>query len=312
MNEQTLIESLSAAGEHTIPKQADVLLLQQLSLDELQGRTRRFISLIQQEDECAHDSGDWQVGDDHSVVNLPGGASVAVYHASGALQYASGLATLASPFKHCAEKEELVRLLNAGAQKLRLSEWTGTGNELAFERLFQSKARGADRKGSTSDTTLVRAIGAYRQFVGGIPVLGAASAAIRLAGDGQLDTLSVMMRPSAGEVLDRPAIIAPEVAARQIVLQLSSLSGTGDPERDTVESAVLRFGYLDLGKRKTQRVLAPMFVAQVVLRHRHARQGYVLAVPATEKTYLQAALFGTEAVRTASRSQVCERTDVIR
>lgn len=314
MNEQTLIDSLAAASGPKLPTQADVVVLQQLSLDEVQARARRFISLLQQQDDCAHDGGDWRVGDDHSVINLPGGASVVVYHASGALQYASGLAPLASPFKGTPGKEELVRLLDAGAHKLGLTEWAGTGNELAFERLFQSKARGADRKGSNSETTLVRALGAYRQSIGGIPVLGAASAALRLAGDGQLDALSVLMRPSAGEVLDRPAIINPEVAARQILLQLSSLLGKAELGRDTIESGVLRFGYLDLGKRKAQRVLAPMFVAQVVLRHRHVRQGYVLAVPATEKTWLQAALFGTEAVPGASRGQTCEhdRADVIR
>jgi hypothetical protein len=313
MNEQTLIDSLAGATGPQLPTHADVLVLQQLSLDEVRARARRFISLLQRQDDCAHDGGDWRVGDDHSIVHLPGGASVIVYHASGALQYASGLAPLASPFKCAPGKEELERLLDVAAHKLGLPDWAGAGNTLAFERLFQSKARGADRKGNASETTLVRALGAYRQFIGGIPVLGAASVALRLAGEGQLDALSVLVRPSAGEVLDQPAIISPELAARQILLQLASLLGKAELGRDSVESAVLRFGYLDLGKRKAQRVLAPMFVAQVALRHRHVRQGYVLAVPATEKTWLQPALFGTEAVPGASRSQACthDRADVI-
>jgi hypothetical protein len=59
-----------------------------------------------------------------------------------------------------------------------------------------------------------------------------------------------------------------------------------------------------LGKRKPQRVLAPSYVARIVLRHRGVRQGYVLAVAATEKPYLELPLFGSEAVVTPGRSGV--------
>jgi hypothetical protein len=305
MNDLTLMEALVGTHERTLPQEAAVVVLRQLSLDELHSRARRFISMLQKHDACAHDNGNWQQRDDQTVVRLPGGARAVVYHASGALEYVSGLAPAILPFKRCHEKEELVRQLNARAERLGLASWAPSGSELAFERLFQSKARGADRKGKLADTVLFRAIGAYRQLIGGLPVLGAASAALKLAGDGQVDTLSVALRPGAGEVLERARIIEPEVASRQIVLQLSSLLGTSAIGRDTVESAVMWLGYLDLGKRKPQRVLAPMYVAQVVLRHAHVRQAYVLAVRATEKTWLEAPLLGTEALATVSRSQAC-------
>ena len=305
MNDLTLMEALVGAHERTLPEEAPVVLLRQLPLDELQSRARRFISMLQKQDVCAHDNGNWQQRDDQTVVHLPGGARTVAYHASGALEYVSGLAPATVPFKRCHEKEELVRQVNASAEQLGLANWAPPGSELAFERLFQSKARGADRKGKLADTALFRAIGAYRQLIGGLPVLGAASAALKLAGDGQVDTLSVAMRPSTGEVLERAKIIEPEVASRQIVLQLSSLLGTSAIGRDKVESAVMWLGYLDLGKRKPQRVLAPMYVAQVVLRHTHVRQAYVLAVRATEKTWLEAPLLGTEALPTVSRNHAC-------
>jgi hypothetical protein len=74
----------------------------------------------------------------------------------------------------------------------------------------------------------------------------------------------------------------------------------------------MRFAYLDLGKRKAQRVLAPVFVAQVVLRHRLETQGYIFAVPATERHYLDLPLFGTEAVATRSRASTGHCKDVLR
>jgi hypothetical protein len=89
-----------------------------------------------------------------------------------------------------------------------------------------------------------------------------------------------------------------------LLLRLASLLGQGHDAvpRHAIESAILQFGYLDLGKRKPQRVLAPAYVARIVLRHRGVRQGYVLAVAATEKPYLELPLFGSEAVVTRGRT----------
>ena len=57
---------------------------------------------------------------------------------------------------------------------------------------------------------------------------------------------------------------------------------------------------------KTQRLLAPVFVAQIGLRHKLERQALVIAVHATERPYLELPLFGTEAVATRSRGDTCK------
>jgi hypothetical protein len=231
-----------------------------------------------------------------------------VYHASGALRYVSGLGPTDAPFEHDAERAVLQRLVEERARKLALSDWAGPNGELRFERLFRTLGRGADPAGKTSATTLFRALGAWRQYAGGIPVLGAASVALRLAGDGRLDALSVQVRPANGEVLDRATIIEPQAGARQIVAQLATLLGQKEVPGDLVESATLQFGYLDLGKRKTQRVLAPGYVAQVVLRHKTGRQAYVLAVRATERAYLDLPVYGSGIVAGHGRTEIarCE------
>jgi hypothetical protein len=48
-------------------------------------------------------------------------------------------------------------------------------------------------------------------------------------------------------------------------------------------------------------VLAPVYVAQVQVRHRLETQGYVFAVPATERAYQELPLFGSSQVAARSR-----------
>lgn len=298
-----------------VPDTADVILLQQPRREQLQARARRLVALLQEHGDCPPDNGSsWQAREDQTVIHLPSGARAIVYHASGALRYVSGLAPMGSPFDRATGLDELIQRLETRARKLKLRDWASAHGELRFERLFRRLGAGAHRDGMLSEVALLRAIGAWRQFVKGIPVLGAASGVLTLAGSGQLDGLRIHIRPSNGEVLDRAAIIDPELAARQLLLRLSSLLGHGIEAvpHHAVESALLQFGYLDLGKRKPQRVLAPAYVARIVLRQRGVRQGYVLAVAATEKPYLDLPLFGSEAVVTRERTGIERRDNVLR
>jgi hypothetical protein len=308
MNEQTLIDSLAASCDGHLPNRADVLALRPFTRDDVRARASRFLGLLQEADACAHDRASFVTRDDRTLVQLAGGARAVVYHASGALQFHSGLAPLQAPFARVEEREALTRLVNAAAERLRLREWAGDGNTLAFERLFLSRGQGADPNGTLSEPVLFRATGAWRQSIGGIPVLGAASVAVTLAGEAALDALAVRIRPGVAETLDTAPVIAPELAARQVARNLATVLGNAKDRLpgDAVVSQTMRFGYLDLGKRKAQRVLAPVFVAQVVLRHRLETQGYVFAVAATERPYLELPLFGTEALASRSRANAGE------
>lgn len=304
MNEQILAQTLATAA--ALPTEADVVLTQPLTPALLRARARQFVALLQRHEECPHDGrGTWQASADgaSTTIHLPDGARATLYHASGALRYASGLNPAEGAFAQCHDREHLQRLVEERAGKLGLAEWAGANSELHFERLFQTLGQGLERSGKQTDATLFRAIGAWRQFIGGLPVLGAASTVVKLAGDGRLDGLEVNIRPATGEVLERAALVEPIVGARQIVNQLASLLGVRQVSADIVQSAVLYLGYLDLGKRKPQRVLAPAYVAQFVLRHKDVRQAYVLAAAATEKPYLELPLFGTSTSATPGRSE---------
>ena len=314
MNEQHLIQTLAAScGDH-LPGKVDVLSVQPLSLDALRQRAQRFLTHINQPEGCEHDRAVWVARDDHTMIQLPNGARAVMYHASGAMQYVSGLAPLQALFAKMERKDVLTRRLTDMAQKFGIDDWAGRAGRISFEHLFLMKAQGADRTGKVSDAVLSRAVGAFRHHVGDLPVLGAASVALRLAGDGQLDALTMQVRPVAGALVEKATIIPAERAARQIAQQLEVLLGKSKEAltTDMVESQSMVFGYLDLGKRKAQRLLAPAFVAQVVLRHKVNRQAYVLAVPATERPYMQLPLYGTEAVVTRMRGNQPGCDDVMR
>ena len=311
MNHQHLIDSLCKlpASAGALPARADIVALRQLTQDEIRSRVNRFLNTLQESGHCPADRAHVLDRGERSVVHLPEGARIVAYHASGALEYRSGLAPFAAPFERLEEPGLLVRQLGEAAQRLKLDAWREEGGSLAFERLWQTKAQGADREDRVSAQLLVRATGAWRHAVAGIPVLGGASVSLTLAGDGRVDGLSVNVRPLLGESLDSAAVIGQEQAARQVVERLVSLLGRArDPlPPDVIESATMQFGYLDTGRRKTQRLLAPVFVAQVGLRHKLERQAYIIAVHATERPYLELPLFGTEAVVTRARSEACKQ-----
>jgi hypothetical protein len=305
MNEQLLIESL-AQSVGRMPTHADVIGLQQLSLDDMQGRAKRFLTNLANQEDRSLDRGDWQTRDDHTAIMLPQGARAVLYHASGAMKYSSGMAPFQSMFERVADRETLTRMVGEAARKFNVSQWAGPGGEIAFERLWQMKAQGEDKNGKRSDPVLTRVVGAYRHFIDGIPVLGAASVALKLGGNGVLDSLGVQVRSHASEVIDQARIIGPELGARQIASQLSSLIGYGKiaTSAEMIESQTMRFGYLNLGKRKSQQMLAPAFMAQVVLRHKEERQAYMFVVQATEKTYLPMCQCGQEGMASVARQDL--------
>jgi hypothetical protein len=303
MNQQSLIESL-ASSVGKVPSETDVIALQQFTLDDMEGRTKRLLAQIGAKEERSLERGAWEATDKQTLVRLPLGARAVLYHASGSMKYVSGLAPLESLFERVDSKERLTALVQEASKKFSIHDWAGSQGELAFERLWQTRAQGADRSGRTSEAVLCRIVGAFRHSINGVPVLGPASVALKLAGDGRLDALEVQVRPSASEVLDKARIIDPVQAARQLSLQLSNTLGYGKtalPD-NAIESQKMHFGYFNLGKRKSQRLLAPVYIAQVILRHKEETQALAFAVSASEKSYLPISQYGEDPAASRPRS----------
>lgn len=295
MNIDALLESL-ASVEQTVPSEIGILELRRSSIDDLQRRLRRFLKTGGECCEKDFDRGEWTNYDDRTLVRLPQGAHAVVYHASGGLKLSAGLAPMEHLFKEMESKAALTARVQEAAKAFGAGDSAARGDTLSFERLWQIKASAADRSGKTTATVLCRAVGAFRQHVEGIPVLGPASLAVQIAGEGVLDSVSLLMRSPTGEVMEKAKVLPPERALRQIGQQLSVRFGQTKGEVEVESRQGLRFGYLSLPKRKAQRLLAPVYMATIDVTHEQERQAFVMVVPATERSYLPIDTPGAESL----------------
>lgn len=295
MNIDALLESLASVGQ-AVPSEIGILELRRSSVDDLQRRLRRLLKTGGECCEKDFDRGDWTSYDDRTLVRLPQGAHAVVYHASGGLKLSTGLAPMEHLFKEMESKSALTARVQEAAKAFGAGDNLVRGDSLTFERLWQIKACAADRSGKTTAPVLCRAVGAFRQHVAGIPVLGPASLAVQIAGEGALDTVSMLMRSPSGEVMEKAKVLPPERALRQIGQQLAVRFGQAKGEIEVESPHGLRFGYLSLPKRKAQRLLAPVYMATIDVTHEQERQAFVMAVPATEKSYLPLETPGVESL----------------
>lgn len=292
MDEREFIEKLAGTAKEP-PRKVAVVALKRLSLDDMRKRTKSLLSQVTRATGLQLDRNDWVVREDRTLIHLPNGGRAVTYHASGAMTVKSGLAPMESLFEKVEDREALTALVEETADLLDLARWAGPQESLKFEKLWQIKAAAADRQGNTTKPVLCRAIGAYRHFVNEIPVWGPASAVVQLAGGGTFDSVSVQIRPTAGETLDVVEVLSPEQPAGRVVSQLNSLFGKSKLcAADVMVPISFRFGYFSFSKRQAQPVLAPVYVAAVHLEGEETAN-YLVVVSASEKEYLPLGLMGS-------------------
>jgi hypothetical protein len=289
---QTLLERLIAsAGD--VPSHAEVFAVRQYSVDESHRRAKRVLAATADACKTSLDRADWVPQAERTLVRLPFGGRAVIYHASGALKVTTGLAPMDSLFGKVESREALVQMVEAVAGRLGLAEWVGPRESLTFERLWQIKAAAADRE-RTIEPVLCRVVGAYRQMVGRLRVLGPASAAVKVAAGGAIDAVTLQLREPTGEAIEWAPIVSPAHAARQVLGQLASRLGHSrtSPEQLPIQLS-MSFGYVGLGKRSPQRVLAPHYIATFQIEADEA-QAYQIVVPATERTFMAFCQVGTD------------------
>jgi hypothetical protein len=304
MSEQEFVAKLLKNVEK-IPQHASVLALRSYSPTELEERGKRFLSMIAEMHVPSTGHADWVIQKDRTLIRLPHQSRVVIQHASGAMEFVSGLGPMEALYPGMEKKELLTKQMIGIADRLKIRQWVGKNETLQFERLWQIKAGAADRLGKVATPVLCRTVGAFRHFIGDMPVWGAASVAIKLAGGGLLDSLQVQMRETTGQVVDKPATLPAELAARNIYKQLCGLMGTADTILEkNVTVQWMHFGYFCFGKRKMQKVLAPVYTAAVEIKDVQWPQAYLFVTPATEKSYLPLERVGEEVAQMQERKKV--------
>jgi len=295
-----LIEKLAElSGE--VPGRADVLVVRQHPVDELQRRARNFLGRFAEATKLPTHRMELVQRKGHTLALMPLGARAVLYHESGAMAVHGGLNPMELLFSKVEERDSLIKLVEKVSASLPIRKWAGDAT-LRFERLWQIKAAASARDGKPTKPVLCRVIGAYRHFIGELPVLGPASMAVKLASEGRVDTLSLLVRGSTGEVVDHPDVLRPEIAARQIAGQLRALMGKSKINlEEAAKPEWMQFGYLSLPKRKAQRVLAPIYIAAVSIEGQQEAQAYLLGVSATEVAYMPLGAVPIEAPKLRTR-----------
>lgn len=220
--------------------------------------------------------------DKHSTTVLfPGGTTVKLFHASGAMIARRSLPPAAHLFKQAPPKDTLVSRAQDTVRRLGLGQSPNSVERLEFERLWQIKAAGRQPNGAGGYETLCRAVGAFRRFVHELPVLGRSSVFVKLAADEVVEAAGSDWRPREERAFEEATVIDPSEAALRVA---SELSGAGSPNSSNYEVDFFGLGYLSFPKRRVQSILQPVYVALL-----HSRGwttlGRIVVVSATERAY---------------------------
>lgn len=276
----------------TVPGAVDVLTLATPDVGTVQ---RRLAGLLRDVGEAAGlDLGGAMVenGNTRTVLRIRGGPRAVGFHASGAMHVDLGLDPFEGVFGVDPGDKPLLELLDANASRLDLGKRLPADDALTFERLWRIKTAAGDAEGRLIDPVLCRAVGAYRHHVRDLPVYGRATATIHLAAEGKMAAVSLSTRRFAddgdGQTLERAATRAPGDAAREVVDRLLALfRGKAEPTGFEIAPDWFRFGYLSLGRRRAQSILAPFYLASLSLRHEEESTAHVIAVAGSQDQYLK-------------------------
>ncbi len=248
----------------------------------------------------AHSLGDslgWKASDRYrhdrkatTVLRDPDRGRMTVFHDSGAVAVRSNTAPFDELFEKDPGDEALTEQVREQFRRFSLEDLLSDAEQLDFERLWRIRAAGSNADGAISDPVLCRAVGAFRHRVHGLPVLGRASAHVELTGADRVSAASVSLRgPADGgsEVLAEARVRAPLDAASEVAARVARLVG-GRELGDEVTSETFSFGYLSLGRRRAQSVLAPYYVAAVSIGGGRGRtkSAHVVPVAATDERFL--------------------------
>jgi hypothetical protein len=293
--ERKLIDKLSNYHET-----ASVYRIETHPLDELEAAAARLANRVagHKEDSKSHAVR----GNSRSDLLLGDGIRARAYHPSGAIVVKAGLAAMEHLIGEKAEKKALVEASVATAKRLGLDTIGWSGENLAFERLWQIKAAGMNRDRVRGREVVCRAIGAFRRYLGDLPVWGRASVVVELAGGNKIGGVGVDWRRVDTKPIDRAKVLDPERAAHAIVADLNGRLPGGEFGDNDFEVTMFSLGYISLPKRRVQGAFAPVYVAMLE-RRGWSTMNHVVVVNGSEKFYEDVCRLNAAAPREAVRAK---------
>lgn len=291
--ERDLIDQLGALAEqHDRPATVDLVELARPSVGEVERRVLEFVDGVSESAGLERKRPEIENRAQSTRARLPGQLLARGFHASGAVEAKLAVRPFEDIFDADPGDEQLTAMAEQALEGLGLRRMVAEEETLAFERLWRIKAAGTDQAGNATTPVLCRAVGAFRHSVRGLPVYGRASATVELAASGRLVSTGLSMRRVAGDgggrTIDTVGVRQPEAAAEEVAARVArSFGGLEDLGSARISAESFRFGYLNLGRRKEQSMLAPFYVASIETEHEHERTARIVAVAGSDDQYLR-------------------------
>lgn len=237
----------------------------------------------------------WQIATDDLVtatIQLPDEGHVRVFHPSGAIAGLKRSRPGLNPIQHDERKVDRKPLI-ARAEQLAHSiaeHYVSDGESLRFESSWEWKGRGvliaSKQKPSVEPTpvALFEVLGAFRRYIGDLPVLGRASVHVGIGPAATLVRWGVDWRKVLHETAIQTAVIDPEEGARRVLGDLWWRRPERPFTQDDFEVTGFQLGYVSFSRRRPQFMMQPAWVASLEPRN-GTSMGHVVAVPAAPQAF---------------------------
>ena len=215
------------------------------------------------------------------------GIHARVFHASGAMTLHRGWRPMEKMITAYAERADLQLLQRQTEAAIKSLDWVQRTRleNFRFERLWRVKASGITPDGKVGPVALTRVVGAFRRYIGELPVWGRASMFVELAAESQLAAAGIDWRPIASRPLDEAKVVSPEEGAIRVLSELQTFLPGKVITRKEYVPEFFSLGYFSLPKRRAQMVMQPVFVAMFRPTGPIPSTGRLIVVPAGVRAY---------------------------
>lgn len=198
--------------------------------------------------------------DDLTIIKLSLDTKMRIYHNSNAIIIRRKMYPMTDLIKEKLETKQLSEIVINEMKKLELDKGKQTFEHVEFERLWQIKACSVSIEKTKEPEVLCRIVGAFRRYINKIPVYGAASIFIKMAGGRKIESIGINWRQINGKPVNRINILKPDIAAEKILKKLSSISNILLTSED-YKPVFFALGYFSMSKRFQQNYMQPAYVA---------------------------------------------------
>lgn len=163
--------------------------------------------------------------------------------------------------------------------------YAGSDEELRFERLWETKARGVTLRGETTTPTALFGVTAvFRRWLHGLPVLGRPSIQVSIGSETTIRKWGVDWRRVRATPIAKAPVIDPEAGATRLLEDIAWRRPEKPFTLGNFEPVRFVLCYASQGRRSEQRVFQPVWLAILAPRG-FTSMGIVTIVPAAPQAF---------------------------